>query len=156
MVREIGTRRISESIWVQATPARVFRALTEAKELNRWFLAGSQTEPRKGGRILLRWSMKQRGHENRFVTFRPGREVAYTWKWPQNHGQGEVVRFRLRPSKGGTSVTVVHAGFNSAEKHVPMFTGYVEGWAVYLCNLKCYLERSYDLRVGQPKGSIAQ
>lgn len=48
--------RIDREIAIRAPAARVFRALTEAGELERWWTTRATSEPRPGGRFRYEWT----------------------------------------------------------------------------------------------------
>ena len=43
---------------IDATPERVFQALTEAGELVRWFPSSAESDPRTGGDYVLRFEFE--------------------------------------------------------------------------------------------------
>ena len=49
------TRAFRMSLDLDATPDQVWRALTEAEELVRWFSTGARVTPGKGGTMLWSW-----------------------------------------------------------------------------------------------------
>ena len=145
-----GVRKLELSIWVKAQPERVFKALTDAKDLNSWFLGHSSTDPRPGGKFHICWNREEFGAcESEFIDVIPHEKVSFYW-----FKKSEIVTFTLRPENGGTLVTLVHDGFAIDAKLVDRYADHGIGWTGYLCNLKCYLERDWDLREGAPAGTL--
>ena len=46
-------RTLEKEVFINASPERVFRALTEPAELERWFVQKAEVELRPGGAIRL-------------------------------------------------------------------------------------------------------
>ena len=84
------TRDLRFSIRINAKPEDVYRALTSARELCRWWLLGAETDARNVGRLRMVWPRPKRGsgrngpgfgeREGQFVDLEPGRKVAWVWK----------------------------------------------------------------------------
>ena len=123
---------IEDCTWIKARPARVFKALTDGKDLSRWWPKGAESDPRRGGKLVLTWFSGHRLSTN-FSSFIRNREVAYPF-------YSESVRFRLSAKKGGTAVRVAHRCSTDACVHV------AQSWGFLMGNLKCYLEYDGDLR----------
>ena len=63
-----------------ATPDRVFAALTEARHLEHWLCDSAESHAANGGRLLLRWSRAdgvEPPFEARWVVFEPPMACAY-------------------------------------------------------------------------------
>lgn len=134
--------------FIKAPPARVFRALTDPKDLVRWFVSKAEIDLRKGGNFTF--VMDGTTEEHKILKVVKNKLISYTW--PTSHGPtargvGSVVTFSLRPKSGGTVVTLRHQGF----KRGRMYTSYSAGWIVFMINLKSWVERKWDLRADQPK-----
>lgn len=141
-----GARDVHLAVWIVAPPAKVYRALTGGKELARWFVAKAESDARPGGRLALTWKGIGTG-EYRFLKLVAGREVAFSWE------KGCRIAFRLSHQRGGTFVRLTLHAVPYAGKELDCYTMMVSGWTMYLCNLKCVLERHWDLREDQPRGS---
>ena len=50
-----GGHSIEKELFIKATPQRVFQALTEQAELERWFLVKAELDLRPGGAISFEW-----------------------------------------------------------------------------------------------------
>ena len=62
----------------QAKPEKVFRALTDAKELTKWFLKEAKVQLKKGGKMKFVWSPKDK-HENKILDLVPNKRLRMTW-----------------------------------------------------------------------------
>jgi uncharacterized protein YndB with AHSA1/START domain len=134
-------------VWIQASPERVYRALTQAEDLARWFVDQAEADPHVGGRLKLTWTGIGSG-EYVFLKLVLGREVAISWE------KGSKIMFRLSPHNAGTFIELTLVAVPFADKELDCYTAMVAGWAANLCKLKCVVEKGWDLRLGQPTGSL--
>lgn len=135
-----GHRILEQGIEIDAPADVVWRALTEAEELIRWFPLAAEVEPGGGGRIWLSWGPGVEG-EAPITVWEPDERLQ--WMEPAPEGGIRVaVDFHIEGSGGRTVVRVVETGFGS---EVPWDGEYVplksSGWRYFLYNLKHYLER---------------
>lgn len=144
----MSERTIELTTRIEASPDAVFRSLTDAGELVRWFPSAAESDPRTGGAFEYRYEFEQdpsRNHaysgEYRDVT--PNERVAYPWNG--RLGTTEV-EFRLRPAGGGTEVSLSHSGWGAGAEWDESLELHREGWGFFLENLKAYLERGDDGR----------
>jgi len=106
------TRSVTCAIEIDAVPAEVWRALTEARELERWFPLEARVEPGEGGSIHMSWRNEYAGSSN-IVAWEPERLLRTTWGF-EGEGPGGAVQFtdyRIEGSGGRTLVRVVTSGF---------------------------------------------
>ncbi len=156
------TRDLRFTLRIKAKPEQVYRALTSATELCRWWLAGAETDARSAGRFRMVWpkvkpkaSENGNGHsgksfppntalgdsEGYFVDLEPGRKVAWMWKLKRaKRLYPPLSSFFIERSGRGCEVTLVHAGFSSAASADKFYQGCAAGWEDCLSKLKLYLE----------------
>jgi uncharacterized protein YndB with AHSA1/START domain len=137
-----------------ATPRdRVFRALTDAGELSRWWTTTAESDARTGGAFAYVFEFEDATRDHTYAgdyhEVTPGERVRYPWQ----AGVGETtVDVQLRSLGEATELTLRHSGWGSgadAEEAVAM---HEQGWSFFLDNLVAYLERGEDLRPGAPMG----
>jgi uncharacterized protein YndB with AHSA1/START domain len=130
---------------IDATPERVFRALTEAGELVRWFPSSAESDPQTGGDYVLRFEFedesKNHTYAGRYEDVTTNERVRYPW-----NGQfGETtVEFELRPSNSGTAVALNHSGWTEDAEEARQL--HEQGWDFFLDNLERYLSGREDER----------
>ncbi|HTZ62147.1 MAG TPA: SRPBCC domain-containing protein [Thermoplasmata archaeon] len=137
---------IRHSYYYAASPERVFAALTDPRELTKWFVRKARVVPRKGGTYRLTWGpYTMRG---RVLEIEPPRHLVL--RWIDQFGDGKVFEteaaFELTKKGKGTVLSLTHRGFRSGKKWVALFGGVQSGWAYYLVNLKSFLNHGNDLR----------
>ena len=142
--------KYENSIKVQAAPQSVFEALTDAGQLQRWFLSRAETDPRPGGSFAFDWEFadaaqngQQRGS---FLDVVPGKKVSYTWQARPAPEPATTVMFSLEPDGSGTLVRLAHTGFGTGEAGQAARDQHSGPWDFYLSNLKSYLEDATDNR----------
>jgi len=139
--------QIEQTYYYAASPRKVFQALTEPKQLRRWFLEDATMELREGAPFRFTWrggySLK-----GKVRLVRTGRrlELAWTDRFPGGKVFKTVARFDLRKRGRGTLLRLTHRGFKSGRKWVALFGSIESGWAYYLTNLRAVLEHGIDLR----------
>lgn len=145
---------VVSEIHIAVPPERVFRALTEAGELQRWF-----TNPECP---VKRWEMDARpGGRYRYATEKgsvavnqvrefechgeiiecdPPRLLVYTWiaNWHDDAARPTIVRWELAPTQGGTQVKVTHSGLASLPIARKDYSG---GWPGVVASLKKFVEQ---------------
>jgi uncharacterized protein YndB with AHSA1/START domain len=133
--------------FINAPPARVYKAWTDPAELQRWFgPEGVRTikivaDVRVGGKY--RWDLvKQDGEEwaclGEYRKLIPGRKIVFTWKWDddeawENHDS--VVTVELSDRDGGTEVKLTHEKLPSEESR----DRHNEGWDSVLDRLEKFV-----------------
>jgi uncharacterized protein YndB with AHSA1/START domain len=138
---------------IAASPDTVFRALTDAGELSRWWTTTAESDARTGGAFSYGFEFADPSRDHTYTgTYHevaPGERVSYPWQ----AGVGETrVDVEVRPSGDGTELTLRHTGWGSgtdAEEAVAM---HEQGWNFFLDNLVAYLDRGEDMRAGGPMG----
>jgi uncharacterized protein YndB with AHSA1/START domain len=102
---------IVRSVELAASPAEVWRALTQAEELRGWFGADLELDARPGGSVRARWPDGARSVGSVEVADE-GRRLVFRWRridgagFAARVGGASRVEFVLRPAPGGTSVSV--------------------------------------------------
>lgn len=146
-------RAFEMSLDIDASPEDVWRALTEAEELVRWFPTGARVTPGEGGTMLWSWGEAE-SWETRIDRWEPGRLLRLVQEdarpydaqgRPLPPGQAEPARiaieFTLETHQGRTRLRVVHSGFGQGAAWDDELEGITEGWQAELRSLRHYLER---------------
>lgn len=151
---------IASEIQIAAPPERVFRALTDAGELQRWFgspecpLKFWQMDARVGGRYSYQTvdqgsivvnGVSQFQCHGEILEFDPPRLLVYTWigNWHDDPTSRTTVRWELTRKGSGTHVRVTHSGLSNLPAACKDYTG---GWPGVVEQLKKYIERQRKMR----------
>jgi uncharacterized protein YndB with AHSA1/START domain len=133
--------------FINAPPARVYKAWSDPAELQRWFgpedvrTIKIDADVRVGGKY--RWDLlKQDGEEwaclGEYRELVPGKKIVFTWKWEddeswENHNSIVTVEFSARD--GGTEVKLTHEQLPSEESR----DRHNQGWNSVLDRLEKFL-----------------
>lgn len=142
-------RTSRHSLGIHASPAEVWRALTEPDELVRWFVAEAEVDLKPGGRF--RWVFGRGSGD-------PGPTPLVTEGECLALARHETLRlralieeleteieFRIDPWRDGSVLTVTHTGFPGDEEWDDTFRALDRGWQTELFVLKIFLERGRGL-----------
>ncbi len=113
---------IRQTYTIKASPADVWRALTDPKEIQEWSGANASFVPVAGARYTL-WSGDIGG---KIVEAVPEKKLVQTWKPESWTREDSVVTFTLTWMKDGTRVDLLHEDVEESD-----FAGTTEGWDIY-------------------------
>lgn len=130
---------------INAAPALVYRAFTNASALREWYADNAHVDARVEGALFLSWYAGYYVVGN-FTVLKPAETVAFSW-----HGRGEPyathVEIRLEKYNDGTEVTIRHSGIGESESWAQIADEFRREWESALENLQSVLETGLDLRV---------
>ncbi len=136
---------IEKRVLIKASPAIIFQALTDGRDLTHWFCDGASSDPREGGELEAVWNRGKTSLRGRavFTQFEPGSTVELLWI---DDGDGDntgsthhVLRYAIRSVRGGSEVTM-----RDEDSRMPDEESYSileQGWNGVLLELKDYCER---------------
>lgn len=171
------TRDLRFTVRIKARPEQVYKALTSATELCRWWLQGAETDARSSGRFRMVWPKLRRKHgpssrifppnvclgdsEGYFVDLQPAQKVAWLWKLGRSPKYPPLSTFFIEGKGRGCDVTLLHGGFSAKAEADRYYQGCAEGWEDCLAKLKLYLEtgrtcRSQALTFSSLRGLLRQ
>lgn len=128
------TRSLTKEVEIEAPAEAVWKALSEAEELVRWFPLQARVEPGEGGTIWLSWGEGVAG-EARIDAWEPERRL----RWIE--GETMAVDVTIEGSGGTSVVRLVQSGFSADSEWDDYYDATDAGWTFFLHNLKHYLER---------------
>ena len=138
-------RTIEVEIELDATPEAVWKALTDARELENWFPLEARVEPGVGGEIWMSWGEPWVG-SSPISIWEPNRHLRTTGFAPMAEEDGgaapaaSYVDYQLESKGGKTILRLVHSGFAAGtEWEDELFEGTRRGWRYELRGLRHYL-----------------
>jgi len=135
-------KRLRKEIEIAASPAAVWKALTDGEELTRWFPLAARVTPGDNGSIFLSWGPECEG-EARITGWEPQkllrvREPAGGVAGPD----GVTMEWKLEQRGGVTVVRLAQSAISAGGDRADEYFGSTEyGWGFLLLNLRHYLER---------------
>jgi uncharacterized protein YndB with AHSA1/START domain len=131
------SRSIDKHVAIDAPIDVVWRAITEADELTRWFPVDARVEPGLGGTIWLSWGGGTEGTAP-ITAWEPERRFG----WTESRGPHRLaVDFHIEGRGGATVVRLVQSGFGDGPEWDDEFHMTGGGWSYFLEHLRWYLER---------------
>lgn len=131
---------VEKTLHLSASPERVWRSLTDPRELARWFPDETDLEPRPGATGSFDWEEHGK-YAVRVEEVDPPRRLVWTWARDPDVALGDTPRTRVEWSleprdDGGTTLHLVESGF-TAPKYRDQNDA---GWDQELGELVAYLE----------------
>jgi uncharacterized protein YndB with AHSA1/START domain len=138
------------TIYIAATPERVWQALTTAEFSRQYFFGFAvELDPRVGGSFIVRAPDGSTHIDGEVLTCDPPRKLSVTWNvnWPglvEKLGQ-TVVTYEIAQAGDAVRLTVTE----SHERELPedILSGGRAGWPAILSSLKSVLETGKPLAV---------
>lgn len=161
MNKDKGPRSIEKEVRILAPLEVVWKALTEAEELMRWFPLEAKVTPGEGGSIWMAWKTDWQ-HQTPIAVWEPHKRLRLIYVEPTppaKPGEPEpafkipyqvAVDYYLEARGGETVLRLVHSGFSADASWDSQYDGTVSGWDFQLAGLKLYLER----HLGTPRRCI--
>lgn len=137
--------QIERTIWIKAPRERVWRAITDPKELEAWFSPGLPWEISAlevGGTVA--WHTSETDVEIHIIeVLEPPRRFTIRWE-PKPPETGLVTTFLLEEENEGTRLTVIETGFELVpeEQRRKRMEGSTEGYTTALESLKRHIEQT--------------
>jgi uncharacterized protein YndB with AHSA1/START domain len=141
-------RSLEKELFINATPERVFQALTEKEDLERWFLAKAEVDLRPGGAIRFEWGPGV-FNVGKILVLEPPHRLSYTWEALEP--SPTTITFELTAENDGTRLHLIHTGIGEGEDWDNYYTSISSGWNAHLNNLTAWLETGICEPPG-PKG----
>jgi uncharacterized protein YndB with AHSA1/START domain len=132
---------VRKELTIAASRERVWRALTEADELLRWFPDRSaEVDLRPGGTFRLEWESNE-GDTGVFEEIEPPSRLVFRW-WQVGTEYRLRVEIMLEEIPDGTRLVLVERGFRAfaEDRRSEIWAGNDDGWSKELEELRAYLE----------------
>jgi uncharacterized protein YndB with AHSA1/START domain len=139
----VSERTIRNEITIDAAPAQVFRALTEAEALEHWLATDVESDAKRGGHFRYGFEFDDPAQNNvqegEYIAVDEGSRVELPWVFPFAAKQTSV-SYTLVPEGDATRVEFEHAGFEEGEPWDGAYERFSGGWEMFLEGLKRYVE----------------
>jgi uncharacterized protein YndB with AHSA1/START domain len=140
------TRSAEGEIVVDATPERVWQAVTDPRELVRWFPLDARVEPGPEGSLFMSWQ-NEFAATMKILVWDPPRHLRTSWSFHQGDEVTQVTDYLIEGKGGSTLIRAVTSGLPADASWDGWVEGTRRGWAFELRSLKHYLER----HAGEPR-----
>ena len=142
-------------IEIAAPPERVFAAITDAKQMGRWWASPIcehtffEMDARVGGKWGFQTTPATQSINGvaefkccgEILEFQPPTLLVYTWiaNWNDKPESKTIVRWELTATGSGTRLRVIHSGLASQKVARELYRG---GWPGVVDNLKKFAEKN--------------
>lgn len=137
--------KISKKVWIKASPETVYSALTEPKELTRWFCDRASCDAREGKELIASWKTGKSNQQGRAVFKRvvPGSSLELLWiddgGEERPEGSAHSLSYEIRIKSGMTELVMQDKDDSPADEETVQVLD--QGWNSVLLELKDYCER---------------
>ena len=128
-------RKQVHEIILAATPGEVWRMITEAENITRWFSPEARVEPGKGGKIFLSWGPGMEGEAPIHLW-----EPNHRFGWTEPGDSPKLIEFEIEAQGGLTKLRLVQSGFGEGASFDDEFESVNGGWLSFLSILKYGIE----------------
>lgn len=153
------TRSHSHEIEIDAPIEQVWRALTDAEELTRWFAEEARITPGEGGSYWVSWGEGQAGI-SKIEIWEPERRL----RLANLHGQSDfgpeaakqsmkspiIEEYTLTSREGKTVLRLVHSNIPNSAEWDGFYEGTDKGWDMFFLGLRHYITKHY----GRPRKNV--
>ena len=118
---------IKITVTLPGSPADVFRALAEGKQVRKWSKQAAKVGRKAGGKFEMFGGWVK----GKVVKYSPGKTFAHTWvpgDWEKRIKS--TVKYTLRATKAGTKVILTHTGFPNEKER----KNHRSGWFEFVLN----------------------
>ncbi len=125
------------------TPDVVWKAITDAEEITRWFAPIATVVPGPGGTVSVGWSAEATGSMT-IEIWEPNRRLRL-------NDNRVVVDYFIESKEGVTTLRLVHSGFGDGSEWDGEYEGSKKGWPMFFKMLKFNLEQ----HPGEPQHQVS-
>lgn len=129
----MSTRKHEFNVPLRVTPEEVWKALTEAEGITRWFAPEARVVPGEGGSIWLSWGEGVEG-EAKIEIWEPGRHL-------RTRMGEQTIDYRIESNGTETVLRLVHSGFDAEASFDEEYESTRGGWTTFMNMLRHALER---------------
>ena len=152
---------IEKRVWIKATAEIVYRALTNSKDLEKWFCDRAECTPSKGGELIACWGSGKSSHRGRavFTDVVPPALLELLWveeeKETTEPPSRHLLRYTIKSKSGMTEVAMLDRDETPLDEETYGFMD--RGWNLVLLELKDFCERKERIarmRLEQKPGAL--
>ena len=148
-------RTQTHEIAIDAPIEAVWKAITDAEELTRWFVEEAAVEPGVGGTFTISWGGEEKG-QSRIEVWEPNQKLRVALM-PFDMGAAKydastpiIDEYTIERRDGKTVLRLVSSGIPDAAEWDGFYNGTNSGWKSFLRTLRHYLEHN----PGKPRTTI--
>ncbi len=136
--------KIIKRVFIKASPEVIFKALTNARDLVRWFCDRATCDPRETGELVAYWKKGKATQKGRAIFTRiiRGSELQLLWiddvLDARSENSNHTLSYKIQARSGATEV-IMHDHANPVSDE-ETYIALDQGWNSVLLELKDYCE----------------
>ena len=123
---------VTHKVWLRATPAKVWAALTRGSQLARWYTGGAKLQLRRGGE----WNFRKGGSTGRVLELRRSARFVHTQRDDPKYPDTKI-EYTISKCGPHAQLEIRHGNFRGNRE---VHSAWVGAWPFIACNLKTFLE----------------
>jgi uncharacterized protein YndB with AHSA1/START domain len=135
-VNEVTTAAIVHLLKIEASPERVYQAVSTAEGIEHWWTRDASLEAKVGGHGEFGFYDRRFIAKVQVTELEPPSRVG--WRVDGPPWAGTTISFDIRTDGDGVTLKFAHRGHKEADDNVARAS---TRWAYYLISLKSYLEK---------------
>ena len=153
--RPKGTRTQEHEIAIDASAEAVWKAITDAEELTRWFVETAKVEPGVGGSFRISWGGGEEG-KSTIQVWEPNTRLRvalapFEMGAAKNEAASPIIEeYTIERRDGKTVLRLVQSGIPASPEWDGFYNGTNSGWKSFFRTLRHYLEH----HAGKPRATI--
>ena len=129
---------VLHQVGIQASPEKLYTALTETAGLKSWWSEHSSIEPKEGSLASVSFYNNAVTFKLRIAELVPNKKIVWAVEGGPPDWADTKIIWTLAENKGQTILHLAHRGFASTEGN---FAAVNYNWGWYVTSLKFYLEK---------------
>lgn len=129
---------VLHQVGIQASPEKLYAALTETAGLKSWWSEHSSIEPREGSLASVSFYNNAVTFKFRIAELVPNKKIVWAVEGGPPDWADTKITWSLSENEGQTMLHLAHRGFTSTEGN---FAAVNYNWGWYVTSLKFYLEK---------------
>ena len=140
-----SNKKIEKRVWIRASSKVVYRALTNSKDLARWFCDRADCNPCEGGEFIAYWKTGKDGQKGRAIFTHVVPESLLKLVWIEDGRETlpgsskHTLCYTIKSKSGMTEVIMTDNDETALDDETYAFLD--QGWNSVLLELKDYCER---------------
>jgi len=140
---------IGKRVWIKASAEVVYRALTNSKDLEKWFCDRADCTPDEGGELIAFWKSGRDGHKGRaiFTSVVPYTSLEILWLEDGREtppvSYKHTLHYTIKSKSGMTEVVMLDKSETPLDEETHTYID--RGWNFVLFELKDFCERKERL-----------
>ncbi|MBN8570756.1 MAG: SRPBCC domain-containing protein [Ignavibacteria bacterium] len=134
---------ICKEIIINAPASKVWKALTEQKQIEKWFMAPDNFIPEAGTTFHMTGTKDGESfpHTCTILEAIPEKKLSYTWNMSAIDGES-IVAWELEEQDKTTKLTLTHSQWDKVKFNTPSLSpdDFINGWNYFINKLKEYSE----------------